>query len=95
VLERDGHRCQYPLGDGTVCGAPATTAGHIVPRCEGGAPTPANERAECEHHNYADGGRIGARRRRRTPEFFVLAGTPKDPPGPRSLPDVDEDSEVW
>jgi hypothetical protein len=73
VLERDGWRCQYPVGDGQVCGEYADTAGHhVTARVDGGLSTVANLRAECRRHNFSDGGRIGARKRaeRRTPSFF-------------------------
>jgi 5-methylcytosine-specific restriction endonuclease McrA len=58
VLERDGYTCRVPDADGRPCGAPATDAGHIVPKGQGGTDTPDNLRGECEPHNSSDGGRL-------------------------------------
>lgn len=62
VLARDGATCRKPKGDG-ICGAPATTAGHIIPRCDGGTDDPANLRAECAACNYAGGAELANRNR--------------------------------
>lgn len=66
VLERDAWRCQYPITPAQVCGAPANTAGHIIPRSQGGPDRLDNLRAECPAHNYGDGARIHATRQPRT-----------------------------
>ena len=66
VLDRDGWRCKVPVTvattayvpEITLCGAFADTAGHITAKVHGGTDTPANLRAECRKHNYADGGRL-------------------------------------
>lgn len=44
------------------CGAPATTAGHIVPRIDGGTSDLANLAPECGPCNYSEGGRLAHRR---------------------------------
>lgn len=60
ILERDGARCRM-LRDGAVCGDPATTVDHIVPRSRGGAAyDPANARAACADCNYRAGGRLSS-----------------------------------
>jgi len=48
VLQRDGAVCHY-------CGAPATTADHLVARSLGGSDEPANLVACCTHCNYSKG----------------------------------------
>lgn len=60
VLTRDSGRCQVPMGpDGrSVCGAPATDAGHIIAAAYGGTDHPDNLRAECEPHSAAGGAYI-------------------------------------
>ena len=50
VLDRDGWKCQYPIGSG-VCGARASVAGHIIPRAAGGSHDLENLRAECREHS--------------------------------------------
>lgn len=57
VLERDNHTCQVPTVGG-ICGQPATTAGHLIPRAHGGSDELANLRAECIQHNCGDGAAI-------------------------------------
>lgn len=66
VLRRDDYRCQAPAPTGVACGRPATTAGHIVPRDQGGTDHPDNLRAECAPCNYGDGARL-ANAKRATP----------------------------
>lgn len=53
ILERDDHVCQHPV-DGHRCGAPATTAGHIIRREHGGGDGSDNLRAECGDCNFGD-----------------------------------------
>lgn len=68
VLVRDRYRCQVPV-DGSLCGRPANTVGHLDPLSKGGAKLAPAERlrAECASHNYGDGARLGnASRRQRT-----------------------------
>lgn len=61
VLERDGHRCQWPVGEVrghvVVHGAPADEVDHIVPASRGGRSEMSNLRALCFDHNRGKGGR--------------------------------------
>lgn len=68
VLDRDGWRCQWPVGE-DVCGARAVTAGHIIRRAEGGTDALTNLRAECAHHNYRDGALYRNGKRERVPHY--------------------------
>lgn len=63
ILERDGHTCQA-LVDGHVCGASATTVGHIMRREHGGGDGSDNLRAECTDCNYGE-----------RPDRSAIAGT--------------------
>lgn len=60
VLERDRWTCQM-FRDGHRCGAPATTANHIVPRVYGGRDTLENLEAACAPCNFRAGGQLRAR----------------------------------
>lgn len=52
VWERDGGRCTWPLGDGSLCGSTAwPELDHIVPRALGGTNEPSNIRILCRAHN--------------------------------------------
>lgn len=53
ILLRDHHTCQA-FRDGHLCGAKATTVGHIVRREHGGGDGADNLRAECEPCNYGE-----------------------------------------
>jgi 5-methylcytosine-specific restriction protein A len=53
ILVRDHHTCMRPV-DGHLCGAHATTVGHIVRREHGGTDEPVNLRAECATCNYGE-----------------------------------------
>ena len=53
ILIRDRYICQA-IQDGHVCGARATTVGHIVRREHGGGDEPSNLRAECGPCNYGE-----------------------------------------
>lgn len=55
VLDRDRYRCQLPVADGSVCGAPASHVDHIVPRKDGGTDDPSNLRAACPPCNLRRG----------------------------------------
>jgi 5-methylcytosine-specific restriction endonuclease McrA len=55
VLARDHHQCQVPTTDGSICGQPATIAGHIIAKTHGGTDTPDNLRAECQAHSSREG----------------------------------------
>lgn len=35
ILRRDGHRCQWPLGTGGVCGEPANEVDHKIGAAQG------------------------------------------------------------
>jgi 5-methylcytosine-specific restriction endonuclease McrA len=63
VLDRDRRRCQVPMPDGGVCGEYADTAGHIVPRVQGGTDALTNLRAECRAHNFSAGAALSNRAR--------------------------------
>jgi hypothetical protein len=54
VMIRDNYRCQRP-----GCGKPATDAGHIIARSQGGAYTEDNLQAECTTHNRSEGWDLG------------------------------------
>jgi hypothetical protein len=60
VLARDGYVCQMKR-DGHRCGAPATTANHIVHRALGGPDTLDNLEAACVPCNLRDGGLLRGR----------------------------------
>ena len=53
VLTRDHHICQKVV-DGHLCGAYATTVGHITRREHDGGDAADNLRAECEPCNYGE-----------------------------------------
>jgi len=53
ILERDGHTC-HAIVDGHVCGARATTVGHIIRREHGGGDGSDNLRAECTGCNCGE-----------------------------------------
>jgi 5-methylcytosine-specific restriction endonuclease McrA len=59
ILERDGYRCM-------LCGKPATTVDHILPRSKGGGDEPENLRAACGRCNYG----------RRTAPLVTVRATP-------------------
>lgn len=65
TLDRDGYACQMivtvPGAGGRRCGAPATTADHIVPRALGGADVLANLQAACVPCNLAAGAKLAGR----------------------------------
>lgn len=69
VLERDGYVCHW-------CGAHATEADHLIPRCKGGTSDPSNMVAACRRCNASRGAAEGnARRaaaRTRPHPFFEL-----------------------
>lgn len=70
VLDRDGYRCQVRVEFGEVCGAVASTVGHLDALSEGGQKItdPSRLRAECMAHNYGDGARrANARRQQPVP----------------------------
>jgi 5-methylcytosine-specific restriction endonuclease McrA len=79
VWARDGHRCQFPLDRGGVCGSDhRLELDHVVPVALGGASTAENLRVACRAHNQAAArARLGearaAERRRR-----ALAGPRSD-----------------
>lgn len=50
VIERDGGVCHY-------CGAPATTADHVIPKSKGGPSHPSNLVAACRPCNSKRGNR--------------------------------------
>ncbi len=52
VLERDSYTCQY-------CGAPATTADHVIPKVKGGRDELGNLVAACVSCNSRKGARLG------------------------------------
>lgn len=52
ILDRDGHVCHIPGPGGQLCGAPADTVDHVVPRRLGGSDDPGNLRAACRPCNY-------------------------------------------
>jgi hypothetical protein len=60
VLRRDGYVCLMPR-DGHRCGAPATSADHIVPRSLGGSDEPDNLRAACLPCQLRQGGHLRGR----------------------------------
>ena len=83
VLARDRWRCQRPDPiTGAPCGAPASHAGHIVDRANGGPTTLDNLRAECVACNCAAGARLGNERRARrsTPSVFSRGPRQRTPP---------------
>ena len=52
VLKRDGGRCQWPTGDGGICGATVRLeVDHVTPRGQGGPSTVENCRILCKPHN--------------------------------------------
>jgi 5-methylcytosine-specific restriction protein A len=62
VLVRDGYHCQVM---GPNCIGRATTADHIIPRCEGGAMLDmSNLRAACRPCNSSGGAMLANERRR-------------------------------
>lgn len=52
VLERDGYTCR-------MCGKPARSVDHIIPRALGGTHEPDNLRAVCVPCNSKKGARLG------------------------------------
>jgi 5-methylcytosine-specific restriction endonuclease McrA len=62
-LARDNYRCRVPR-NGVLCGRPASTADHIVPRDAGGPHTLDNLRAACLSCNSRRGAEyVNAKRR--------------------------------
>jgi 5-methylcytosine-specific restriction protein A len=57
VLARDGYVCRM-LRAGQPCGAPATTANHIVPRIRGGNDELSNLEAACVPCNMGAGAKL-------------------------------------
>lgn len=57
VLDRDGHRCQWPMRRGGLCKMPARDVDHIDPD---GPDEEWNLRALCPHHHASKTGREGA-----------------------------------
>jgi 5-methylcytosine-specific restriction endonuclease McrA len=55
VLARDNGLCHYPVAPGRICGEPATVAGHILARADGGSDALTNLRAECAMHSNSRG----------------------------------------
>ena len=66
TLARDGYTCQMTVAmpgqpPGRVCGRPATTADHIIPRALGGGDELANLQAACVPCNLAAGAKLRGR----------------------------------
>lgn len=78
VLARDGYVCQRPQPDGSICGAPATQAGHIIPKSVVGGPGDRadNLRAECADCNESAGDGISRRRADAHASVVVVCGPP-------------------